>query len=139
VQIIEYHVWATVVVGKYCVSFFNINVKCVSTLHLLVSHTDVTVFETVHRFFFCRCKEKKYLSELPTVSVIVPFHNEHWSTLLRTVVSVISRSPSHLLKEIVLVDDFSSKGKLISTLYENVEIFKVTELSVLVTHVICCV
>jgi cellulose synthase/poly-beta-1,6-N-acetylglucosamine synthase-like glycosyltransferase len=62
---------------------------------------------------FYRCKDKKYRSQLPTVSVIVPFHNEHWSTLLRTAVSVIDRSPSHLLKEIILVDDFSSKGKLI--------------------------
>lgn len=56
-----------------------------------------------------RCKDKKYLSELPSVSVIVPFYNEHMSTLLRTVYSVLNRSPSELLTEIILVDDCSKK------------------------------
>lgn len=56
-----------------------------------------------------RCRKKRYLQELPTVSVIVIFYNEHWSTLLRTVYSVLNRSPSHLLKEIVLVNDHSTK------------------------------
>ncbi|GJQ83951.1 hypothetical protein Trydic_g8689 [Trypoxylus dichotomus] len=55
------------------------------------------------------CKTKKYLKNLPTVSVIVPFHNEHWTTLLRTVYSVLNRSPTHLLKEVILVDDCSTK------------------------------
>ncbi|RZC40097.1 polypeptide GalNAc transferase 6-like, partial [Asbolus verrucosus] len=55
------------------------------------------------------CKSKKYLKDLPSVSVIVPFHNEHWTTLLRTAYSVVNRSPAHLLKEVILVDDFSTK------------------------------
>ena len=38
------------------------------------------------------------------------FHNEGWSTLLRTVHSVLNRSPPHMLQEIVMVDDYSDKG-----------------------------
>ena len=64
----------------------------------------------VIRRFVYSCKHKKYLAKLPNVSVVIPFHNEHWTTLLRSAVSVLSRSPKHLIHEILLVDDFSSKG-----------------------------
>uniref|UniRef100_U5ERV4 Polypeptide N-acetylgalactosaminyltransferase n=1 Tax=Corethrella appendiculata TaxID=1370023 RepID=U5ERV4_9DIPT len=78
------------------------------------------------------CRKKQYLTELPTVSVIVPFFNEHWSTLLRTAYSVLIRSPTELIVEIILVDDCSTKkflkADLDNYLAENLPKVKVLHL-----------
>lgn len=60
-----------------------------------------------------RCKYWHYDDRLLTSSVVIVFHNEGWSTLMRTVHSVIKRTPREYLAEIVMIDDFSNKGAFV--------------------------
>uniref|UniRef100_A0A4W4FNE7 Polypeptide N-acetylgalactosaminyltransferase n=1 Tax=Electrophorus electricus TaxID=8005 RepID=A0A4W4FNE7_ELEEL len=71
------------------------------------------------------CKTKVYPDELPNTSIVIVFHNEAWSTLLRTVHSVISCSPRHLLLEILLVDDASERDFLKKKLEDYVKTLEV--------------
>ena len=64
---------------------------------------------------FFSCYDKQYSDSLPTVGIVIPFHNEWPSVLLRTIQSIIDRTPKHLLKEIVLVDDDSNLRKIFYT------------------------
>ncbi|KAH8237573.1 hypothetical protein KR038_010065 [Drosophila bunnanda] len=58
------------------------------------------------------CNKIKYLKKLPNATVVIPFHNEHLSVLLRSIHSLVNRSPAELLGEIILVDDASHLADL---------------------------
>lgn len=63
------------------------------------------------------CRQLAYdLDALPTASVVIIFFNEPYSVLLRTVHSVINNSDRRVLKEIILVDDFSDEEPLLGQL-----------------------
>ncbi|EAK90398.1 extracellular protein with a signal peptide followed by family 2 glycosyltransferase and ricin domains [Cryptosporidium parvum Iowa II] len=56
-----------------------------------------------------QCKLISYdISKMDTISVIIVFYNEPFSTLMRSVHSVLNRTPPSLLDEIILVDDGSN-------------------------------
>lgn len=65
-----------------------------------------------------QCKTKQYSENLPKVSVILSFYNEPFSMLMRTVYSILFRSPEELLEEILLVDDCSDDVNLLVQLRE---------------------
>ncbi|XP_007934859.1 polypeptide N-acetylgalactosaminyltransferase 15 [Orycteropus afer afer] len=66
------------------------------------------------------CLQQKPGDSLPMASVILCFHNEAWSTLLRTVHSILDTAPKAFLKEIILVDNLSQQGQHKSALGDYV-------------------
>ncbi|GFS26255.1 polypeptide N-acetylgalactosaminyltransferase [Elysia marginata] len=61
--------------------------------------------------------------DLPAASFVIPIHNEIWSTLIRTIFSILDAGPYHLIKEIVIVDDASTNADLGAPLDHYISIF----------------
>lgn len=73
-----------------------------------------------------RCLAVQYPEKLPTASVVMVFFDEPFRLIIRTVFSVVNRSPPALLKEVVLLDDGSTHRKLHFTALTCVNVFKIS-------------
>lgn len=61
---------------------------------------------------YFRCLNESYSEELPAASIIICYYNEASSALIRMVNSILDRTPSDLVNEILLVNDYSDLGLL---------------------------
>ncbi|KRZ34280.1 Polypeptide N-acetylgalactosaminyltransferase 3 [Trichinella pseudospiralis] len=84
----------------------------------VVASERISLNRTLPDYRSSACRSIKYEKISLKTSIVIVFHNEAWSTLLRTVQSVINRSSVDYLEEIILVDDASEKDELI-TLVES--------------------
>ncbi|XP_048506338.1 N-acetylgalactosaminyltransferase 7 isoform X2 [Athalia rosae] len=87
----------------------------------MVCSNEISLDRSVHDTRPAECKHWNYASDLPKTSVIIVFHNEGWSVLMRTVHSVINRTPPEFLEEVLLVDDYSNKENLKGELDSYIE------------------
>uniref|UniRef100_A0A3P9AWH8 Glycosyltransferase 2-like domain-containing protein n=1 Tax=Maylandia zebra TaxID=106582 RepID=A0A3P9AWH8_9CICH len=87
----------------------------------MVASDMISLDRTINDIRHEECKYWHYDDRLLTSSVVIVFHNEGWSTLMRTVHSVIKRTPRRYLAEIVLIDDFSNKVHLKERLEEYIK------------------
>ncbi|XP_049868338.1 N-acetylgalactosaminyltransferase 7 isoform X2 [Pectinophora gossypiella] len=78
----------------------------------VAASNDIAMNRSIPDTRMDECKFWHYPKKLPSTSVIIVFHNEGLTVLMRTVHSVIDRSPPDILKEVVLVDDDSDKRDL---------------------------
>uniref|UniRef100_A0A8C3U0B5 Polypeptide N-acetylgalactosaminyltransferase n=1 Tax=Catharus ustulatus TaxID=91951 RepID=A0A8C3U0B5_CATUS len=67
------------------------------------------------------CRNLTFPESLPEVSIVFIFVNEALSVILRSIRSAMDRTPAHLLKEIILVDDNSNNEELKEKLQQHVD------------------
>lgn len=81
----------------------------------------ISVNRSVPDFRAEECLKIKYLKNLPAVSIIIIFNNEAFSVFKRTLHSLYNRTPHKLIKEVILVNDYSTYDFLYDPLKIYVE------------------
>lgn len=76
----------------------------------MVRHKAQVVVCLLNNLSTLRCLQKKYPKDLPSIAVVLIYLDEALSIIKRAICSIINRTPEHLLREIILVDDHSSNG-----------------------------
>lgn len=117
--------------GEYGRSFIPINdhervkINELTAIHNynLYASDQISVRRNLLDYRAMECRDLAYPKRLPTVSVIIILYNEAWSMILRTVWSIIDRSPPELLREIILVDDASTMESLKRPLDDYIDTF----------------
>uniref|UniRef100_A0A0M3IPI1 Glyco_trans_2-like domain-containing protein n=1 Tax=Ascaris lumbricoides TaxID=6252 RepID=A0A0M3IPI1_ASCLU len=78
------------------------------------THTTHTTRDSViDASFYFRCSNISYDHVSLEASIIIIYHNEALSVLIRMLNSILDRTPSNLLKEIILYDDFSDEDTIL--------------------------
>lgn len=117
--------------GDYGMRFIPKDVNESAIINKLTSKHNFNLYASDHmsvrrnlRDYRCfKCRNLVYPNRLPTVSIIIIMYNEAWSMILRTIWSIIDRSPRELLHEIILVDDASTFESLKRPLDDYIERF----------------
>lgn len=81
-----------------------------------IAGDKVSLWRKLNDIRSSQCKGLQQDSDLPKASVVIIFNNECLSSLLRTVWSVLDRTPKQLLHEVVLVDDASNNTDITTLL-----------------------
>jgi polypeptide N-acetylgalactosaminyltransferase len=84
---------------------------------------NLSVNRSIQDYRPAACHDLKYHAKLPKVSIIVIFHNEVKSVLLRTIHGIINRTPAELIHEVIMVNDASTDKELYEPLQGYVRDF----------------
>lgn len=91
----------------------------------LYASEHMSLHRTLPDIRFAECHGLKYPERLPKVSIIIIFHNEAWSLVMRTIWSIIDHSPPELLHELILVDDVSTFDVLKRPLEDYIQLLPI--------------